>query len=309
MGMGDGVDPRVSGLGLKPKVLARMAAIGADAEFGRLLAIGTPTLWPAYLLMVVPVMCCGLGVGAIGAGGGNGPSSSPDLLTGVVLIVLGVLQGVLLVWVVRKFAIEWRFHDQGVTKFRRGIELSRLSYMDVWTMAYSLKRQHYHGVYVGTTGTMRLECDPRSKQKGVRHQFRHLEKGKGFLKQKIEGIDPMDVVRDVVAECVSERLAVQIAETGQAPWTGAAVFTKQGLSVKKMLGGATVVPYETIDRMAAKGGAVSFFQEGQKGAAVSLAVNGKNFWPGFVLLRRLLTPRAGEAAGIEDEGEEFADED
>lgn len=306
-----GVDPRVEALGLKPKVLARLRAVGADAEFGRLITIGTPSRFLAFFGLLAPLIFCSLGAGALISGlnpGSRPPGSTPpsrEIWAGIALIAASLVMLALLVWCIWARSVQWRFFEHGVTKWRRGIDLQRLSYLDVTALSYKLTRQYYNGIYIGTSGLIKLETEKGSKTKGMSYQFRHREKAKGIIKREFEGVDPLDFVRDAVADAVSERLAMEIAEKGSVPWTGPATFTKEGLSVKKLLGGVSVLPYETIDRMAANAGTLTLFQEGQPKGVISLAVNGKNFYPGMALLRRLVAPARPSPEPVEL----FEDED
>lgn len=295
---------------LKPKEAAQMAAIGDDQEFGRLLGYGKPTRALLVVLVLVPVIILAIGTVLLLAPRGRpGPPSVPLAWVVATIAVTLAVCGVV-VWRVHGRSTALRFYELGVTRWRKkNGDVQRLSYLDVTSMTYTMAPHFFHGMYVGTTGVILLETAGKSGKKGVRHSFQHRQKARGIVNRTFEGTDPMDLVRDAVAEAVSEGLAVRIAETGSAPWTGPATFTKDGLLVKKLLGGVKVLAYEAIDRMEAKGGNVMLFQAGEKSAAASVAVNGKNFWPGFVLLGRLVTPRATDGGAGEDGGEEFGDED
>jgi hypothetical protein len=285
---------------LKPKERARMLEIGGDPEFGPLLAYRPLTRWPVLLMLIVTVPFMVLGVGAfidqMSKGTPGHPSNqSGGLFVPVILFFVGLLLSALVVvWFLRR-NIEFRFYKEGTGRWRRkGDAIQRLAYVDVSSMTYTLTRQFYNGVYVGTAAKIQLETPKGSKIKGLTHSFSHREKRKGMLfNTRFVGRDPMDVVRDVVAETVAERMALEVAELGEAAWTGPGTFTKEGLRVKKLLGAPRVIPYATLDRLAFKDGNLVLFEEGKERGSVALAMNGKNFWPGFALFQRLVSPSGG----------------
>lgn len=308
-GANPGLDPRLETLGLKPKVLARLRAVGGDAEFGRLLSVRQPPRWPILAAFLIPVLLLLLALGATVSPMASPPGQgTPRLLYAAALVAGSVVASALIVWWYRAMSHEYRFFEHGVEKVRRGGgSPHRLSYLDVTALTYSLSRRYHNGIYLGTVGVIRLETEKGSNVKGMQHKFPHREKPRGLLRRHFEGVDSMDLVRDAVAEVVAERLALEIAEKGSASWTGSATLTRTGLSIKRILGGTLGIPYETISRVAANGGTLSIVQEGQTKASATLAMNGRNFWPGMSLLRRLLTPRG--AAEATESVEEFADED
>lgn len=305
---------------LKPKEAARMAAIGEDAEFGKLLAYKVQLRWPVLLLLIIPLPFMLFAVSAVASylfwppkhtivptAGAQSPWIPAAIATGVSLVI-----SIPVVWWFRRLKVEHRFFQHGYERwgFRRG-SIHRLSYLDVESMTYTRQIQRAEVFIVWVAASLVLKPAKNSGAKGLKLSFNHRGKVRGLLEQRIEGLDPMDLVRDAVAEAVSERLAVEIAEKGSAPWTGPVRFTKEGLEVKGLIGGAKVLPFETIDRMSSRAGAVTFHQAGEKGGAVTLWMNSKNFWPGFTLLQTLVTPRraGGTADGVGIDPDEFEDED
>jgi len=289
-----------------------MAAIGNDPEYGRILAVGKQFRWQALIAPILPLIFIGSGVfaysAAVSAASKGTWTVSPASMKVVALglMVFGLVQAPFILWWIRKHATEMRFFEQGVALWRqRRGDIRRLSYLDVAAMTYTLSRSNLHGVHVGTSGVITLQLEEGSKQKGVRYAFQHREKAKGIFNRRFEGVDPMDLVRDAVAEAVAERLALEIAEKGEATWTGPTTFTKEGLRIKKLLGPPITMDYAKIDRLGFGDGNLVLFEEGSKRGFVSMAVNGKNFWPGFVLFQRLMTPRGGAE---EIEGGEFEEE-
>ena len=303
-----GVDPRVLVFGLKAKEIARLERAGSDAEFGKIIAIGNSHQAMWLILLFLPAGTLVLSMGAFLHRAGGPPNVGPttgDLIAGVACAVLTVMFSVVIWWLSTGRGAKYRFFEQGATLHRKGKDLVRWSYLDVAALSYALVRQSYNGIYVGTSGTIWLEGEKGSRIKTLKCSFRHKERAKGILRRQFEGGDPMDVVRDTVADVVAERLALEIAEKGEASWTGPATFTKDGLRIKKVLGAPFVMEYAKIDRLGFGDGTLVLFEEGKAKASVSMAVNGKNFWPGFVLFQRLMTPRGGAE---EIEGEEFEEE-
>jgi hypothetical protein len=283
-----GLDPRLLGLGLKPKLLARMQAVGADPEFGRLLALGVRARWPYLFALIFPLGMLIVGVVKLQQRTGHVISATSATIAAAGFLLFGLIQLPLFVWLYIRNASQWRFFEQGVTLWnkRRG-DIQRLAYLDVAFMTYALTVQTVHGAIVGTSGVLTLEPEKGSKFKGVKHSFSHRQKVRGFFDRRFEGTDPMDFVRDAVAEVVAERLALEVADKGSVPWCGPATFNTDGLTIKKLLGGVKVVPYSSIVRVEPRNNDVSIFVEGAAGAAVSLPYNAKNFWPGLVLLQRI----------------------
>jgi hypothetical protein len=306
--MSDVIDPRVLVLGLKAREIARLEKAGRDAEFGKIIAIGKShnALW--LLLLFVPMAVLALTFFVVlTASGKHVRNPSMEVTIAVSGAVISLASGILTWWLSSNRGAKYRFFEQGATLHRGDKDLIRWSYLDIAAMTYALVRQSYNGMYVGTSGTFRLDGDKGSKVKPLKCSFRHQEKAKGLLRRRFEGGDPMDVVRDTVADVVAERLALEIAEKGEAAWTGPATFTKDGLRIKKLLGAPAVVAYDKIDRLGFGDGTLVLFEEGSEKAFVSMAVNGKNFWPGFVLFQKLMKPRGGaeevDATEFEEDGD------
>ncbi len=302
------IDPRVLALGLKAKEIARLERAGRDAEFGKIIAIGKSHQAMWLILLIFPLVILGFSIGGLSSkvnGRQNPALPTSDFILALVGVVVTVVLSLIIWWLATNRGAKFRFFEQGASLHARGKDLIRWSYLDVAALTYALVRQSYNGVYVGTSGMIRLDGDKGSKIKPLKCSFRHMEKAKGILRRRFEGTDPMDLVRDTVADAVAERLALEIAEKGEAAWTGPTTFTKEGLRIKKLLGPPFVMEYAKIDRFGFGDGTLVLFQEGREQAFVSMAVNGKNFWPGFVLFQRLMTPR-GRAEEIDME--EFEEE-
>lgn len=294
--MSDVVDPRVLALGLKAKEIARLEKAGRDAEFGKIIATGKSHQAMWLILLILPAGTFVLSIAAFlhhTRGLPNVRPTTGELVAGSVCAVLTIVFAVVIWWLSTGRGAKYRFFEQGATLHRKGKDLVRWSYLDIAAMTYALVRQSYNGIYVGTSGTIWLEGQKGDGIKTLKCSFRHMERAKGILRRRFEGGDPMDFVRDTVADVVAERLALEIAEKGEAAWTGPATFTKDGLRVKKLLGAPAAVSYDKIDRLGFGDGTLVLFEEGSEKAFVSMAVNGKNFWPGFVLFQRLVTPRGG----------------
>lgn len=311
--MSDAIEPRVLALGLKPKQVARLERIGFDAEFGRIVAATRPTRWPMIIpavlalvfLFFTAVVVVGMFNNAPGPKGPGHVQIRHPIGLAVFLGGLGSILGYLTVWGFRRFSIEYRFFERGVVSWWKGVDRLRVPYLDVRSLGYGLHRQRMKGVYVGTVGTIVLEFEPQVASKKLKVEFPHRERAKGVLQRRFEGDDQMDVVRDLVAECVAERMALEIAEKGEAPWAGPVTFTREGLRVKKLIGGMLLMEFDRIDRLSISFESLVLFEEGKQRGSVTMAVNGMNFWPGFVLFQRLMTPRGGAE---EIEGEEFEEE-
>lgn len=300
---------------LKPKEIARMAAIGSDSEFGKILAYRTATRWPILLMLILPGSFA-LIAAAEAATKLMGPSRptrvpnprfSGEVFALLIGFVVSALVCALIVWWYRRRDTEHRFFEEGATHASRSRgDLQRLAYLDASALTYTLTRQYVNGAYVGTAGKLQLETPKGSGIKGLSVSFTHRERRKGGLfNRTFVGQDPMDIVRDTVADAVAERLALEIAEKGEAPWTGPTTFTKDGLRIKKLLGAPILTEYAKIGRLGFGDSSLTLFEEGSQRGFVSMPVNGKNFWPGFVLFQRLMTPRGGAE---EIDGAEFDEE-
>lgn len=302
-------DASVSDVVLKPKEIARMAAIGSDPEFGPLLAYRAVTRWPILLLLALPML-----IGIFAAfeivwhiANPPRPTRVPNptqvgnfMVPAIVLVISCVLGGLVWRWY-RGRDTEHRFFADGyeLSSRRRGSR-HRLSYMDVHSLTYKLSPQTTDVGISWLAGLIVLESTPGSRLQSVRLSFKHAAKAKGILTKQFDGGDPMDRVRDVVAQVVAERMALDIAEKGETPWTGSLSLTKDGLRSKPILGKPTLTPFEEVGRYEFKfntfpfneGVLLIFGRDGKKVLALP-EPNGKNFWPGFVLFQRLVTPRGG----------------
>lgn len=287
-------DPRPAPV-LKPKEAAHLASIGIDREFGRILMYGRPARWPMLVFGSMGPLVFGVGgIGATLSGlSANAASANrPDLYIGLALLAFALVQIVVIVWWLWKNSFEWRFYEQGVVKWRRARgDVARLSYMDVTAILYKRVRTHMHGVYVGTSGVIELDVAKGSvngsRHKPVKYSFKHREKAVGIFNRTISGTDPMDLVRDAVAEFVAERLAVEIAEKGMAVWVPRVLFTREGLAVKKLVGGERHLPYEKVRAVDLPNDQIGIQIEQETRAGAVLDEKSKNFWPGLVLFQRL----------------------
>jgi hypothetical protein len=115
----------------------------------------------------------------------------------------------------------------------------------------------------------------------VRLQTRHKERARGLLRRCIEGLDPLDDVKAMIAGRIGERLAAQVREGTPAVLRGAGELQAQGIrpSCGRLRG--TLVPFSNIARLGANSGILLLYCSGEPRPFLKVRMNSRDFWPWF----------------------------
>jgi|GEM_PF-855817 len=250
-------------------------------ELGRLLFERKPGRLTKALLWLFPLACLVILVVIV--------------LLAVFKPVPGVLLGglpacffALLLWVFFiSHAVEFRAHEHGVRrKWLFGTQ--QLKYADVDVFTYSAVRQYVKGVYSGTNFTLTFTSQATGNS---RNKLRTLTYSK-----QLRNSDPgLDHVRDHVSQLIAQRMAQQLAGGRAVVWTDGLRFLPEGLeySAKGLFGRKPpiMIPYSQIHGYDAETGTFYLWVYGKKKPEAKESVARANFFPGYLLLARLLANR------------------
>lgn len=185
--------------------------------------------------------------------------------------------------------------------YREGLVARRLSqvreypYAGAKELTYSLTRQYVNGAYAGTVQELRLLC-------GDDRKFRYTGQHKERLKQRFfsrkpgefKGEDELDQVRDLISFRVAETLAERIALDGSVEWCDRTRLSSEGVTPGSGKRKGTLILWGDLYGISLDAGYMHFFLPGEKKSFHAISTNGKNFYPGLVLMRAFV-PRIEES--------------
>lgn len=191
------------------------------------------------------------------------------------------------------------FHEGGAVERVLGSRREVL-YADVTRMSYAIARQYVNGVYAGTTLTMAMRTFDGRK---LRYGGRYKEKPKGWavtvFGKKFEANDEMDVVRDVVAAHVADRMMDQIARGEAVEWPGCGLVSADGIVPRRGPRKGRLLAWERYVGMSMDKGVLHLFAEGDKKSFLDVVVGAWNVFPVIDLIGTLV---GGEQEGVLGEG-------
>lgn len=156
----------------------------------------------------------------------------------------------------------------------------RLRYEDVGSFTYSAVRQYVNGAFTGLT--VCLTFVPRAGVRGRRIKFRisthHVD-------QAVDGL------RDGVAQVMARDLFAQLAAGKGVRWTAGYLLAPQGLvcPARGLFGKPRLVPYRDLQPPRMNDGFLWLYAVGDRKPFASIPARSENFFPGFVVLNRVLT--------------------
>lgn len=206
------------------------------------------------------------------------------------VVLLGGLPAcffVVMLWVFFvSHAVEFRAHEHGVRR-KSLFRTQQLKYADVDVFTYSAVRQYVKGVYSGTNFTLTFASQVPGKVRTLTYS-KHL-------RNTDEGLDH---VRDRVSQLIAQRMAEQLAAGRSVTWTDGLRFLPEGLEYRaKGLFGRkppVMIPYSQIHGYDADSGAFHLWIYGNKKPVAKESVVRPNFFPGYLLLARLMAARPAE---------------
>lgn len=200
---------------------------------------------------------------------------------------------VLMLWVFFvSHAVEFRAHEHGVRR-KSIFRTQQLKYADTDVFTYSAVRQYVKGVYSGTNFTLTFVSQASPGKSQARTQTLTYSK---HLRNADEGLDH---VRDHVSQLIAERMAGQLATGRAVIWTDGLRFLPEGLEyrAKGFFGRKPpeMFPYSQIHGYDADAGTFHLWIYGKNKPVAKESVARPNFFPGYLLLARLLAARPATA--------------
>jgi hypothetical protein len=210
----------------------------------------------------------------------------------VLLIELPVcFTGVLLWLIVASCSVEFRAHEHGVRR-KWLFRTQQLRYVDVDVFTYSAIRQYVKGVYSGTNFTLTFASRAPGKTQKKAQTLTYSK----HLRNTDEGLDHL---RDRVSQLIAQRMTQQLAVGRPVTWTDSLRFLPEGLeyTAKGLFGRKPPVmfPYSQIHGCDAEAGTFHLWIYGTKKPVAKESVTRPNFFPGYLLLARILAARPAMA--------------
>jgi hypothetical protein len=187
------------------------------------------------------------------------------------------------------------FYQGGVVD-RLFSRVQHFRYADAVGMNYSLVRQYVNGIYAGTELTLRLIMnDGRVFNLCTRHK----ERPKGLSvtlipkKKTFEGEDEMDVIKDVIASYIADRLAAELAKGTPVAWCMNLEMTADGLRPLSGKHKGIVVPWRKIAGVSTERGYLHLLAHGADAPFISTPCAGYNFYPCMQLFATMMETMTG----------------
>jgi hypothetical protein len=136
-------------------------------------------------------------------------------------------------------------------------------------------------IFTGLEYTLTLEPPPAQGGKGIT-----IRRTTAAPNAALEDL------RDYVARVMARRLLAELLAGRSVEWTEGHRFTPQGLAWLGLFGrpGGTPIPYQAITVLHFVEGALQLHAQGAAKSSLEIPVSAPNFYPGFVLLTRLVSP-------------------
>ena len=196
-------------------------------------------------------------------------------------------------------AVEFRAHEHGVRR-KWLFRTQQLKYADVDVFTYSAVRKYIKGVYSGTNFTLTFVAQAPSG-KAQASQPARLQT-LTYSKQLRNADAGLDHIRDHVSQLIAQRMAQQLAAGRAVIWTDGLRFLSEGLEYRaKGLFGRkppVIIPYSQIHGCDIDTGMFHLWIYDQKKPVAKESIARPNFFPGYLLLSRLLAARPAVAAQL-----------
>ncbi|MFN0053044.1 MAG: hypothetical protein ACKV0T_12735, partial [Planctomycetales bacterium] len=263
---------------LKERVIADPIDGGRNDgnDLGRILFERGPGRAVTWLLWLAPLKGVGVVVGSLVATWWG----RPEWLTigGVTALVLFLLWGVAL-----SQATRLTCHERGAA-WRWLWRVRRLMFANVANVTFQTVRQYVKGVYSGTTFTLSLEGEEEGQPVKLR------------FARTLRSADPeLEHVRDHVSRLIATRMAQSLAEGQRVAWTSRLALLRDGLEYRAPSLLAKKPPvtyrYDQLTGIDASGELFQAWVGGRRTPAIRESTGDPNFYPGYLLLVRILAAR------------------
>ena len=255
---------------------AESSAEPSGDRLGRILFERKPGKVTVALIWLLPVAgLVGLAVVAIV----TLIARDPKMLAGMPFIGL-----VALLWALfLSQSVEFRVYEHGVRR-RWLFRTQQLMYSQVDSFTYSAAKQYAKGVYTGTKFTLTFASMAGGTLKKLTYS------------RKLQNADSaLDHLRDHISQLIADRMAAQFARGKTIVWTEGLRFFPEGLEYRAagFFGRKppVVIPYSQIHGYDTHQGMFWLWVYGRKKPVVRENMALPNFFPGYILLLRMLAAR------------------
>lgn len=211
----------------------------------------------------------------------------------VIAIVLGTLSAAGSSMMTLQRRVRFRRHAFGM-HFRGMFTDRRLRYSEIANLSYVALRHYSHGIYNGTTLTMRFVPMPGLGLKPISYSANILN------------ADPeLDRLRDEISIAISERMKEFWTRNGNCPWVPFLQFQGEGLSYSRLTftgrKQAVLIPLTSIVNFDISDGTFHIWAAGEKKPVVSEETSQPNFYPGLMLFSHLMNREYSAESAVEDD--------
>ena len=243
---------------------------------GRILFEKKPAAtWPP-LCVLTGVVAIIIGIGLVIAYAQE-PLETPLLFVGIGLMPVGI--GCFVGAVAMK-KMNFRCHERGVYKASLFGD-NMLAYKDVATFTYSAVRHYHNGAYVGTHLSLKFDPQPGSGASPISYST---------TVQATD--DDLDELKDTISGILAENMIQQLATNQIVPWTTNLTFQREGIQYRPAgwvsRGEPQFMKYDDYGGYNVDQGVFYLYLKGQQKPITNEQISAPNFFPGFVMLLRML---------------------
>jgi hypothetical protein len=178
----------------------------------------------------------------------------------------------------------FRCHEFGVSEtglFRT----QRLLDRDLQMVTFIAARQYIHGVYIGTTFLLSLTPSEDAGQPVI--TYRRIAP---------RADEELERLRDRAAQCLAARMAAELAQGRAVEWTETMRLRPEGVEHRPggLLGrlrSPTIISYDSVTQFDIDDGHFHLWVKYQERAILKVETGKPNFYPGLILLERILDRR------------------
>lgn len=175
-----------------------------------------------------------------------------------------------------------RFRRHALGVHQRGLFTDRrLRFSEIANLSYAAVKRYSHGIYNGTSLTMRLVPMPGRNLKPITYSA------------NIQHIDPeIERLRDEIASEIADRMQEFWTLNGNCPWVPYLQFQSEGLSYNRLTFTGRkqpiLIPFDTIVNFDISDGTFRIWTAGPAAPIVNEETSQPNFYPGLILFSKLM---------------------
>jgi hypothetical protein len=235
------------------------------------------------------VLCAGLTIGLAAATVVN-LGTEKALGSAMVSVFFAGVTAALAYVLARVYASRFRCHELGISQRILAKGERRIRFDEMKSFQFQATRTYVNGAYAGTN--IQMQFTPREGiPVKVAQSFKDMDQS-------------LNKLRDHVAGVIYHRMLAELGEGREVPWTNNMTFLPEGLRIvpRGLLGRKepTMIPFDQIGERIFGQGMLEIHVRGQKKAAIMEQCGVDNFYPGYLLLERILAPGTEPAAPADD---------